>query len=170
MLFDFFMSSLLIICLVTDLKERKIYNYVLLPGFIGALIYHGLTTGLLGIGTSFLGMLVGLFILFIPFAMGGMGAGDVKLLSMIGSWKGALFVLKTALYMALIGGGLALIIILFQRGWRERFKGYLLFFIYLMSGKYHPEFIKTKISKLTYPYGVAIVIGAFCSLFLGVSK
>ena len=44
--------------------------------------------------------------------MGGIGAGDVKLLAAIGAWKGTIFVLYTGVYGAIIGGLISLIILL----------------------------------------------------------
>ena len=48
-------------------------------------------------------------VLFLPlFALGGMGAGDVKLLAAFGAWMGAWNVVQTALAAGVIGGVLAL--------------------------------------------------------------
>lgn len=165
MWFDLVMISILLICLLTDLKNRKIYNVVLLPGFLLSITVHTVMSGWAGLGTSLLGALIGILILFIPFAMGGMGAGDVKLLGLIGAWKGSMFVFYTSIYMALAGGVIALAIIFFQKGWLKRFKGFAYFFALLKQGKVQKEFIHTGNSKKTYPYGLAIVAGAFCSLW-----
>ncbi|KGX83388.1 A24 family peptidase [Pontibacillus marinus] len=165
MWFDLAMILILLICLVTDLKNRKIYNAVLLPGFLLSLVFHTFVNGWAGLGSSLLGALIGILILFIPFAMGGMGAGDVKLLGLIGAWKGSMFVFYTSIYMALVGGVIALAILLFQKGWLQRFKGFAYFFAFLRQGKIQSEWIQTSARKTTYPYGLAIVAGAFCSLW-----
>lgn len=165
---DIAMICILIICLVTDIQNRKIYNYVLLPGFIASLMFHTFENGLAGFGHTLIGAVVGISILFIPFALGGMGAGDVKLLGIIGAWKGSMFVLYASLYMAIIGGIMALLIILLQSGWKHRLKGYAYFFALLKHGKFFKEFLPTQASKLTYPYGVAIVMGTFYLLVFGI--
>jgi prepilin peptidase CpaA len=150
----------LLICLITDLKSRKIYNKVLFPTVIVAFIGNFIMSGLAGVTTSILGFLLGLGILLIPFLLGGMGAGDVKLLAVIGSLKGSAFVFTTAIYMALVGGVIALVIIFMKKG---RAKG--LFYHFL--GKKHGIEIPYEKSALsaTFPYGVAIVAGALFALF-----
>ncbi|MEQ6375430.1 prepilin peptidase [Bacillaceae bacterium S4-13-56] len=166
MIIDSIILIILLVCFITDIKSRKIYNVVLLPGLILSLASNVYLDGWQRLGSSLLGLLVGMAILFIPFAMGGMGAGDVKLLGLIGAWKGVFFVLTTALYMALVGGLLAILVILFQKGAKERLRGIMYFFIFLFQGKIRTDFIKTKVSQITYPYGVAIVIGAICTIYI----
>ncbi|MDD2433343.1 MAG: A24 family peptidase [Clostridia bacterium] len=94
----------LFICCYTDLKERKILNIIIFPATLVALSIHLLGQGLEGALFWGKGTLVGLVLLFIPFAMGGLGAGDVKLLGVVGSFKGAFFVFKAFLCAALLGG------------------------------------------------------------------
>jgi prepilin peptidase CpaA len=45
---------------------------------------------------------------FLPFALGGMGGGDVKLMGALGAWLGAASVVWVALYAGMAGGVLAL--------------------------------------------------------------
>jgi prepilin peptidase CpaA len=151
---------LLLICVITDLKERKIYNKVLFPGFLAAVTYHIFTDGWSGITDSLLGALVGLSILLIPYLMGGMGAGDVKLLAVIGAINGMGFVLMTALYMALAGGIIGIFILLFRKGVLNRLKELIYFISCRFQGlKVSFPFDKEALST-TYPYGVAIAAGA----------
>jgi Flp pilus assembly protein protease CpaA len=71
------------ISLISDLYNKKIYNIVLIIGFIALIInfiylqdWHGLFIGLI---TG----LITLFIFIIPFQKGGIGAGDIKLFTLI---------------------------------------------------------------------------------------
>jgi prepilin peptidase CpaA len=151
---------LLIICVVTDLRERKIYNKILLPVIIIAIFYHLFTSGISGLVASILGCLVGLFILLIPYLMGGMGAGDVKLLAVIGAIKGTSFVLMTSLNMAIVGAVIGLCILLFRKGFIARIKNVL--YLLMFKGQFGEGsllFDKEGL-KTTYPYGVAIAMGA----------
>ncbi|RXJ01903.1 hypothetical protein DS745_08695 [Anaerobacillus alkaliphilus] len=152
---------LLLICLITDLKSRKIYNKVLFPTLAFAFVANITISGWSGLGSVLVGFLVGLAILLIPFLLGGMGAGDVKLLAVIGALKGSEFVFTTALYMALVGGVIALIIILMKKG---RAKGLL----YYLAARKHGIELPYEKSALAakYPYGVAIVAGALFALFI----
>jgi len=80
-----------------------------LPAAIGGVLYHIFLSGLsVGFFFSFKGLFLGLGILFIPFVLGGMGGGDVKLLGAVGCWLGASGVFNLFLYGALIGGVVAI--------------------------------------------------------------
>ncbi len=94
--------------------------------------------------------------------MGGMGAGDVKLLAVIGAIKGPGFVLLTAFYMALIGGIIGIAIILFQKGIFKKL------YYALSSMRYGIQLLMPDRDsmKRTFPYGVAIVGGACLSFLL----
>jgi prepilin peptidase CpaA len=159
---NFLLVILLIICVITDLKERKIYNDVLVPFLLASWILHTFTNGVSGLLESLLGTLVGLGILLIPYLLGGMGAGDVKLLAVIGGIKGIEFVLMASLYMALAGGIIAIFVILFR-------KGFLRKIMYLLHGLRHGmqlSLLEDKDTmKSTFPYGVAIAAGAFYQIF-----
>jgi len=163
MLFNLVLLIILIICVITDLKNRKIYNLVIFPGILLAFGLHAYETGWTGLGFSVLGFLAGLGILLIPYLLGGMGAGDVKLLALIGALKGTSFVLFTAFYMAILGGIIALGILLFRKG---LLKSLLYSFYTKRYGMKMSDFFDKQTLKVTYPYGVAIAGGALCSLFL----
>ena len=95
----------------TDLKFARIPNKLTLSaaalGFIINFIFKG-TSGLL---FSAAGLAAGLGLLLIPYLLGGIGGGDVKLLAATGAIGGAKFVFFTTLFGALAGGVLALVIL-----------------------------------------------------------
>jgi prepilin peptidase CpaA len=157
---DVLLIILLLTCVVTDLRERKIYNKVLFPVLIIAISYHLIIDGWNGFSASIMGSLVGLAILLIPYLLGGMGAGDVKLLAVIGAIKGISFVLMTSLYMALIGGIMGVCILLFHKGVMSRLKQIFSFFILFQQGIKVPFILDKEALSTTYPYGVAISLGA----------
>lgn len=156
---------LLIICVVTDIKERKIYNKVLFPVFVIAIIYHFVNGGVSGFTASLLGATVGLAILLIPYLMGGMGAGDVKLLAVIGAIKGIGFVLMTSLYMAIVGGIIGILILLFRKGVVYRFKQIFYFFVLKRQGVNISIGLDKEALSTTYPYGVAIALGSIGAIY-----
>lgn len=165
MIIDAILIVVLVICVLTDLKERKIYNKVIFPALIAAFSIHLLLGGWNGGLESIYGFLVGLGILLIPYLLGGIGAGDVKLLALIGALKGTIFVLNTAIYMALLGGLIALFVLLFRKGVMERMKGFLYFLHARRYGLKIPVVINRHSLSATYPYGLAIALGAFISMF-----
>lgn len=165
MLQNYVLILTLIVCSFTDLMYRKIFNAVLIPALLFALVYSIYTGGWAGLGQSVLGLLVGILILILPFAKGGMGAGDVKLLGVIGAFKGVIFVLYSAIGMGLAGGLIALGIWFYRFGivytivdilkgiWVMVRSGFTLFHFRL-----HNE-------KIMLPYGLAIALGAAGTLW-----
>lgn len=165
MLIDILLVIILVICLITDLKERKIYNKIIFPSLIIAFILNLLLSSWSGLLSSITGFFVGLGILLIPYLMGGMGAGDVKLLALIGAIKGTSFVLYTSVYMALLGGIIAIGILLYRKEFFKKIQSVLFFLIGRRYGmKIHLDLEKDPM-KAMYPYGVAITGGAFVSMF-----
>jgi prepilin peptidase CpaA len=80
---------------VIDLWKFKIHNVVTFPLFLSGLAYHGWldwqagqfqSIGDGGVIDSFLGVVFGIASLGVFYCMGGVGAGDVKLLAAIGAW------------------------------------------------------------------------------------
>ena len=74
------LNGVLIISAATDLRSQKIPNMVTLPAALAALAYHTKINGLEGFLFSATGLAAGIALLILPYLMGGMGAGDAKLL------------------------------------------------------------------------------------------
>jgi prepilin peptidase CpaA len=162
---DLLLLIVMAVCVVTDLRSRKIYNVVIFPSLVFAIGVHALAGGWAGLGYSLLGFAAGLSILLIPYLMGGMGAGDVKLLALVGALQGALFVFEASIYMALFGAVMALGIVLFKSGIRERirFIGYVLI---CLRFRMLPSLEGGYWTTGAYPYGVAIAGGSIVCLWL----
>jgi prepilin peptidase CpaA len=97
---------------VSDLRTRRIPNMLTFGSAIAAIAVHGATAGTSGLITGVAGWLVGIALFFPLFALGGMGAGDVKLLGALGAWLGPMTVLYVALYSSMAGGVLAVAVAL----------------------------------------------------------
>ncbi|MFS1511939.1 prepilin peptidase [Chengkuizengella sp. SCS-71B] len=150
---------ILIICVITDLKSRKIYNVVIFPGILLAFFYYLISGGIDPFLYSLLSCFVGLLILLIPYFMGGMGAGDVKLLALIGAFKGITFVFFTAIYMGIIGAILSLCVLMFRKGAKQKLKLILYFLYGLKNGIRIQLNLKKDSISGTVPYGLAIAGG-----------
>jgi prepilin peptidase CpaA len=166
MWFDAILLLVLFICVITDLKNRKIYNNVIFPALLIGVSSHMVASGWEGLFFSLKGFLLGLGLLLIPYLMNGMGAGDVKLLALIGALKGSVFVFYTAIYMGLIGGLIAVGIMLFRKGLFNRIKTIFYTIGCLKLGGKFPVFVDKDALTQTYPYGVAIAGGAAVCLAL----
>lgn len=158
---------ILLICTVTDIKSRKILNIVTFPAILIGFLFYLYTNGYEGFLFSGKGFLVGLGVLFIPFAMGGIGAGDVKLMAAIGTMKGAFFVFYAFLYAAIVGGIIALFILIRRKdvkGFFARITNSLL----LLSFNKSKDSIQVSKKDLapSFPYGVAIALGTVAMLLM----
>lgn len=166
MVIDIIFIIVLAICFVTDVREQKIYNKIVLPSIIIVFILNSIFYGIEGFKISSLGFLAGFGILFIPYLLGGMGAGDVKLLAFIGAAKGVAFVINSAIYMALIGGVISLVILIFNKqavGFIKSIFSWLVSLFYKVRREI--DFSNSG-TKNKFPYGTAIVAGALiCQFF-----
>jgi prepilin peptidase CpaA len=166
LLFNVLLIVVLAICCATDLYNRKIYNKVIFPFLICAFALHLFLNGSTGLKSSLIGFVTGILILIIPFALRGIGAGDVKLLALIGALKGGTFAFNTALYMFIIGGVIALVTIIFHKETIHFFKSLFHFLVGLLIGQHHKlEFSTTPFLK-RFPYSIAIAGGAFICLLV----
>lgn len=160
---------ILTIALATDLKWRKIYNWTVLPGMLFGLFYHGYTAGVSGVISSGQGLLLGMALLFIPFALGGMGAGDVKLLGAVGALTGVSFVWQAFLFIAIAGGILSLAQLIYYKALAKTLRriGGALYVGIATKFKVNTmgSLEETTVSN-TFPYGVAIVFGTLFSLLM----
>ena len=102
------------LALYFDLTKKRIPNFLTFPAILWGLISYTAIDGVSGLWFSLAGMLVGLAIFFIPFAMGGMGGGDVKLLAAVGALQGWQFVLAAGILTVLAGGVMSLGYLLFS--------------------------------------------------------
>jgi prepilin peptidase CpaA len=93
-----------------DIRTRRVPNLLTFGGAALAVAYSLVAHGSSGLLISLGGWLTGA-VLFLPlYLLGGMGAGDVKLLACLGAWLGPRAALFAALYSSIAGGVLALIV------------------------------------------------------------
>jgi prepilin peptidase CpaA len=89
-----------------DVRTRRIPNALVFGAAIAGVLW-AVAEGPAAMLSSVLGWLVGLAVFFPLFALGGLGAGDVKLLAAFGAWLGPAGAIAAALWAALIGGVMA---------------------------------------------------------------
>jgi prepilin peptidase CpaA len=107
------LSLVVLVAAATDLRSRRIPNWLTLPalpvGIAAQTIYgDGFWQGVLGAGGGFA-------LLFVLFALGALGAGDVKLFAAVGSFVG---IRNLAVVFVLVGliGGLAAVVVALRAG------------------------------------------------------
>lgn len=126
------LCALLLVASYTDIRSRKIPNWITYPGIIAALGTNGVGTvalwngwaelaqlerlGYIGLGQSLLGFVTCGLILVACYIFFDIGGGDVKLLSMMGAFLGPEKGLEALLWTMALGGCLAAIIAIWQVG------------------------------------------------------
>jgi prepilin peptidase CpaA len=102
------LSLVVLIAAFTDLRSRRIPNWLTLPalpvGLLAQTIYGD------GIWQGLLGALGGFAALFALFAVGAGGAGDVKLFTVVGSFVGIRNLVTVFVLVAVIGGIAAVVV------------------------------------------------------------
>ena len=102
-------------CIMTDVTTRRIPNAVTLSGIGTGLLIGGASHGLAGCAAAASGTLLAIALLIGPFALGGIGGGDVKMMAAIGSLAGPQALLASLL-AGMILGGLVAVGVLVRRG------------------------------------------------------
>ena len=100
-------SLILIYAAFIDGRDLKVPNWITFPMVFSGLVFSLSVGGLTGLQAGFLGMCVGLLTLLPLYSVGGMGAGDVKLMAGIGAWMGWQITLEAFAVSAVIGAAMA---------------------------------------------------------------
>jgi prepilin peptidase CpaA len=110
------------------------------------------------------GTIVGLGLLLPAYAIGGMGAGDVKLLAGIGAWVWGTATLYAFAVSAIVGGVIAVLMVVVRRSWFKHQSQFWVICNEILTVK-DPEKLaaiaaERKSSMMLLPYGIPIAIGS----------
>jgi prepilin peptidase CpaA len=154
-----------------DIRTRRIPNWLTGPSILAGLILHRVLGGWYSMAMAALaGVLAGgVFLVF--YLAGGMGAGDVKLMTAVGCLAGLGFVAEILIATALMGGVFAVILALSRHRLKETLSniGVLVVHHGTSGLRPHSELNVTNAEKLRLPYGIAIAAGtgiSFCTVLL----
>lgn len=156
-------SVLIFFSIITDLKFKKIYNYITFPAIILGVVANCYLLGPSGLIFSGKGLLLGLIIFMPFFFVGYLGAGDVKLMGAIGAILGVKMAFYTATYAILAGGIIAFFVLLYQ-GHLPRFSKQIYYwFLSIIFRKTFQGYLSVE-SSLKTPFAVAIAIGGIIAM------
>jgi prepilin peptidase CpaA len=166
-----FLGGVLIVAVVSDLRFQKIPNLLTFPTMAVAIVCHVVTNGLDGLLFSAGGLALGIAIFILPFLMGGMGAGDAKLMGAVGAILGLRGVFIAFLFTAIVGGVYALIILLINRQYSKGFitRHATTVKTFVLTRCFIPIPGTEEEKKPRLCYGVAIALGTFFYMFLELS-
>ncbi|MEC4560898.1 A24 family peptidase [Pseudomonas inefficax] len=153
--------GLLGIAVVEDLRNHRIPNMLILLGLGLGLAGQVYSAELTGLGYGVVGMFIG-FAVFVPmYALGGMAAGDVKLMAMVGTFLTPHEALTAALLSLVAGGVCGMLIVLMRGQLKQTLQRYWL--ILTAQAYFAPE--ADEVAGKPFPYSVAILSGTLVSLF-----
>ncbi len=156
---------LLVMASVSDYRTYKIPNWLTLSGIVFALIYntavpfyrdHGFLWALGG-------LMIGFLIMLPCYALRIMGAGDVKLMAMVGAFLGVADTLHAVIFSFIVGGIAALGFALFNKSLVRMLgnvKSVTQMMMLSVIGGFRPDVqIEAGKSVGKLPYGICISIG-----------
>ena len=158
----------ILIATIFDWRQGRIPNWLTFSMILSGLAVNFLDHGVAGLEQSFLGLTFGILFLFIPFAIGGVGGGDVKLIGAIGSLLGPGLILKIFVVSAIFGGIFSLISMVRRKVFRKTLIGIRDRLIYFALTKKAPQEEKWEQSKsrLAIPYAFAVCCGTILVLLV----
>jgi len=156
-------SIVLVVAAVIDGRQLKVPNWITFPLIISGWIYSAIAFGAPGLGWSLVGTMVGLGLLLPAYAIGGMGAGDVKLLAGVGAWVWTTVTFFAFCVSTIFGAVIAIGMVLWHKKWqhhRDQFTAIVSEILIVRD----PEKLSTmaaerKSSMMLLPYGIPIAIG-----------
>ncbi|GIX03047.1 MAG: prepilin peptidase [Planctomycetaceae bacterium] len=157
-------SAVLIWAAYIDGRQLRVPNWMTYPLMLSGLLYGFWQGGWNGLGHSALGLIVGLLCLLPLYSVGGMGAGDVKLMAGMGAWVGAATTWYAFCVSVVVGAFMAVI----MAWWRGKFAHHLANFTLIWHEwltirdpvKLAEIAAERKPRMLLLPYGIPICIGS----------
>ncbi len=163
------LSAALVVAAVIDGWKLKVPNWITFPLVISGWLYSAIAFGWEGLGWSLLGTLVGLMLLLPAYAIGGMGAGDVKLFAGVGAWMWTQTTFYAFCISAIVGGVLAVGMVLWRRDWRRHVDQFWTIVNEIFEIRDPNQLseiaAQRKNRMLLLPYGIPLAIGSI-SYFL----
>ena len=158
--------AFVVVAAIFDVRNHRIPNWLVLLGAVTCIVGQMIQPSLLdfGIAGALKGIAVGFAMLLPLYILRATGAGDVKLMAMVGAYLGPWGVASAALLSFIAGGVLALAVVLAKGALGQLFANlrnmlYGTLLTAMTTGKTTITAPAVSVGKL--PYGVAIAIGTF---------
>jgi prepilin peptidase CpaA len=150
-----------------DVRTRRIPNLLTFGAAAVALLFALTTGGPAAATTAALAWFLGAALFFPFFALGGMGAGDVKLLAALAAWLGPADTVYLAIFASIAGGAVAVVLSVGRGYMRQAFSNIWLMLMHWRLVGFRPvpglTLRDTKAPRLAY--AIPIAIGALCTLW-----
>jgi prepilin peptidase CpaA len=168
-IFDLALVSISSLSAFFDMTVRRIPNWLIAIGVASGLSISAFQGGH-DFVQSVLGLVIGIAVLILPFAMGWIGAGDVKFFGVTGALLGVLLLPRIFFYSAVVAGLIAVASLLFGKIRFFSFKQiWLDVKIALISvGNVLPAPVRNRVLQRdeSIPWGVAFAAGALIAYYV----
>lgn len=171
------LSIWLIAAATIDVRTRRIPNVLVGLGIVFGLAVQTLAPhgnglfafwwGGLGVAQALLGLVAGLALFMPLYVLRAVGAGDVKLLAMVGVWLGPQLLLSTTLLIVLAGGAMALVMMFASGTSRQVLSNVRVMVTTSLIGTHsgRPSALGAPLrSSLRLPYALAITVGTVAQI------
>ena len=156
------------IAVAFDVHTRRIPNLLNFGAAAAALCFAFLDTGFDGTTRALGGWFVGATLFFPFFALGGMGAGDVKLLAALSAWLGPRDAVYLAVFASMAGGVTALFVALMRGYARQALSNIWLMLMHwrVVGPRPVPGLTLRDGRAPRLAYAIPIAVGVLCTLWL----
>jgi prepilin peptidase CpaA len=146
-----------LVAAATDLRSRRIPNWLTVPGLLIGVAANTALGGWSGLKASLLGATVGLTLL-LPFVLlRSLGAGDWKLAGALGAFTGPSLLIDLLLGSVLVAGVMAMALVIYKRRTRETVRNIGHILVSLVTFRLPGERVSLdNPESLKVPYGVAL--------------
>lgn len=150
----------------TDLRWRRIPNWLTVPALLIGVVANTVLGGLSGLKASLLGAVLGLALL-LPFVLlRSLGAGDWKLAGALGAFTGPGLLVDLLLASIFVAGVMAVVLVIYKRRTRQTIRNIGHILISLVTFRLPGARVSLdNPESLKIPYGVAL---AFTVVLYGI--
>jgi prepilin peptidase CpaA len=168
-LLDFSILLVTVLSVSFDLTVRRIPNWIIAFGLAGGLLLNA-SQGFVQFSHSLLGFIAGIAVFIVPFALGWMGAGDVKYFGVVGALLGVEWLPRVLFYSIVVAGVIAVGCVFVSR-FNSRFlkDAWIDCKLAIFSlGRLLPDSIGKRTAKGadSVPWGVAIGAGTLVAYYV----
>ena len=159
----------LIVAAYIDGKQLRVPNWITYPMVFSGLIFNSFAVHGMGFWWAVVGMFVGLLCLLPLYAVGGMGAGDVKLMAGIGAWLGWRITLYSFVATVVVGAVMAVLMVWYKKSFVKHYGNLLTIVNEWLTIRDPRELSRIaaerKPTMYLLPYGIPICIGSIGYFF-----
>ena len=160
----FFVGVVLIVAAWIDGRELRVPNWLTYPMALAGLLFNFAVGGWDGLGEGAFGLVVGLACLMPLYMVGGMGAGDVKLMAGVGAWLGWYITFYAFCVTTIVGAVLAIAMVLYRGTFWHHYANCLMILREWMEVRNPWELSRLaaerKPKMALLPYGIPMCIGS----------